>query len=232
MILVRSTAALLWFGISSAQAQFVEPGTRELFGRQSELSEQAIELRPRTYGMNQTESRNDRLFNGTFKTDPKLILGTQISPNWSVEAGYANLFERGFHRIDERDARDTAGALGINGFNTHAAVKYTLPVTDRLTAYGKLGVAYSEMGGRQNRPGETGMYTGIGARYKVNDRMTVGVEYGNTAAQSTARAIQIQTASKSKWASAFDQNCLSGAAWRLAGSIVIEGVPAVSHRPS
>jgi hypothetical protein len=55
----------------------------------------------------------------------------------------------GFHRIDERDARDTNGALGINGVNTHAAVKYTLPVTDRLTAYGKLGVAYSEMGGRR-----------------------------------------------------------------------------------
>jgi opacity protein-like surface antigen len=157
----------------------VESGTRELFGKQSAPSEQTLELRPRTYGMNLTENRSDRLFNGTFKTDPRLIMGMQIAPNWSLEAGYANLFDRGFHRIDERDARDTAGALGINGFNTHAAVKYTVPVTGRLTAYGKLGVAYSEMGGRQNRPGETGMYKGIGARYKVNDRMTVGVEYGD-----------------------------------------------------
>jgi hypothetical protein len=86
---------LLWFGITSAQAQFVEPGTRELFGKQSEPSEQALELRPRTYGMNLTDNRNDRLFNGTFKTDPRLILGTHISPNWSMEAGYANLFDRG-----------------------------------------------------------------------------------------------------------------------------------------
>lgn len=177
---IHRTLALLVLSTGTSHASTeLTVAEQPKFGKLPTLFEKASHVRPLIYGANVAENPNDQLFKGTFKTDPRLLLGIEISPRWSVEAGYANLFDRGFHRIDERDARDTEGALGINGFSSHAAVKYTLPVTDRLSAYGKLGIAYSETAGSKDKAGETGLYTGVGARLKVNDRMTIGGEYGN-----------------------------------------------------
>lgn len=180
---ISSAATVLLLGMCRAQAQAqVDTQDAELqqwFGQEPTRFEKAIQPPPRLYGKNFGENPNDQAFKGMFKTDPKLLIGIDISPGWSLEAGYVNLFDRGFHRIDERDARDTAGALGIHGFRTHAAAKYSMPITDRLSAYGKFGIAYSRAAGPASGPGETGLYTGIGARLKVNDRVTIGVEYGS-----------------------------------------------------
>lgn len=53
-----------------------------------------------------------------------------------------------------------------------------MPITDRLSAYGKFGIAYSRAAGPASGLGETGLYT-VGARLKVSDRVTIGVEYGS-----------------------------------------------------
>lgn len=172
---------LLLLGISGVQAQFEaqSPGNGAPFNKQPALFEKAFAPGPSLYGSNSADNANDHLFNGLFKTDPRLIMGIQVAPSWSLEAGYVNLFDRGFHRVDERDTRDTAGALGTNGFSTHAAVKYTLLMTDRLSAYGKLGIAYSEGDIAKKSERDIGLYTGVGAKLKVNDRMSISGEYGN-----------------------------------------------------
>lgn len=177
-ILTAVAFALLATG--AAQAQLVEQSTESpnQFRKNPTLFESGLQPRTRTYARNVSENPNDRVFNGLFKTDPKLLFGVELSPNWALEAGYMNLFDRGFHRVDERDPGDTAGALGANGSSTHAAVKYSLPISDQLSAYGKAGIGYSEMT-RGDRKAETGIYTGVGAKFKVNDRTTIGGEYGS-----------------------------------------------------
>jgi opacity protein-like surface antigen len=177
---VFTALALTMLVTSSAEAQLAEQAAeqQQQFSRTPTLFEKNLLPRSRVYGRNTAENPNDRLFNGVFKTDPRLILGVELSSNWAIEAGYVPLVDRGFHRVDERDTGDTAGALGANGSSTHVAVKYSLPLSERLSAYGKVGVGHSDVtsGGGAS---ETGIYTGAGAKFKVNDRTTVGGEYGS-----------------------------------------------------
>lgn len=134
---------------------------------------------PRVYGGNLNATPNDRLFAGLFKTDPRLLMGVATAPGLAFEAGYVNLLDQGFRPVNERDPEDTTGAIGLRGFNLHAAVKVTQPLGERLSAYGKLGVAHS-----QNRRGvlkgvDTGLYTGIGAQYKMSERVTIDGSFEN-----------------------------------------------------
>jgi len=155
-----------------------------------------LETFPRTYGGNLNANPNDRLFGGMFKTDPRLLMGLAVAPGLSFEAGYVNMIDQGFRPVNERDPEDTSGAIGLRGFNLHAAAKITQPLGERLSAYGKLGVAHS-----QNRRGvyrgvDTGLYTGVGAQYKVSERLTLDGSFENHG--HAAQRFQDATNSSSK----------------------------------
>lgn len=169
-----------------AQAQLAEPApapveladtrARSVFSAPRDPGFQTF---PRVYGGNLNANPNDRLFGGLFKTDPRLLMGVAVTPALAFEAGYVNLLDQGFRPVNERDPEDTTGAIGLRGFNLHAAVKVTQPLGERLSAYGKLGVAHS-----QNRRGviqgvDTGLYTGVGARYRVSERVTLDGSFEN-----------------------------------------------------
>lgn len=134
---------------------------------------------PRIHGGNLDHNPNDRLFNGMYKTDPKLMMGIAITPALAFEAGYVNLLDLGFHPVDERDPEDTSGAIGQQGFNTHLAAKITQPLSERLSAYGKLGVALSEQRVGILKGVDVGLYSGVGASYRVGERMTVDGAFEN-----------------------------------------------------
>ena len=134
---------------------------------------------PRVYGGNLAHNPNDRLFNGAYKTDPRLMMGIAITPTLAFEAGYLNLVDLGFHPINERDPEDTTGAIGQQGFNTHLAAKITRPLSERLSAYGKLGIAHSEQRIGNSKGVDVGLYTGVGAKYKVSERVTVDGAFEN-----------------------------------------------------
>ena len=118
-----------------------------------------------------------------YRTDPKLVLGFDLTPNFGLEAGYTNLFSRGFHYADiEARHENREGALGQGGFTSYAAVKLTVPVNDRLTAYSKFGIAYSERDtfARSVKDADAGPYANVGAHYKLSDRATLSGEYQRT----------------------------------------------------
>ena len=127
---------------------------------------------------------------GVYVTDPKLFAGVKLSPNVSVEAGYANLFSRGYRFADYARADEVAGALGTKGTNSYLAGRLDVPVNDSLSAYGKLGVAYSERTARDQTlrttktDSDIGTYAGMGATYKVSEKAAVSAQYeqyGNSA---------------------------------------------------
>lgn len=171
---------------SHAQAQLVEqpPAPVELADTRPRSvfaapRDPAGQTFPRVYGGNLNANPNDRLFAGLFKTDPRLLMGVAATRGLAFEAGYVNLLDQGFRPVNERDPEDTTGAIGLRGFNLHAAVKVTQPLGERLSAYGKLGVAHS-----QNRRGvrkgvDTGLYSGVGAQYKVSERVTFDGSFEN-----------------------------------------------------
>lgn len=177
--------AALAFAGAPVMAQTVLPAApvaladilpRTVFSAPREPDSQSF---PRVYGGNLSANPNDRLFGGLFKTDPRLLMGVAMTPALAFEAGYVNLLDQGFRPVNERDPEDTTGAIGLRGFNLHVAAKVTQPLSERLSAYGKLGVAHS-----QNRRGvvrgvDTGLYTGVGARYQVSERVTLDGSFEN-----------------------------------------------------
>lgn len=176
-------AALLAGG--SAQAQALEPPASPLSaepgGRYGPLAKGFKRYQP-MYGGNEAANPNDRLFPG-FRTDPRLVIGYAFNPYLALEGGYSHLRDEGFHKIDPYDPLESAvsaGALGMKSHTTYVAGKLTVPVTDRLTAYGKLGVSQSTLKANAfSRPEldadrtSTGPYGAVGARYKLNDRATL-----------------------------------------------------------
>jgi opacity protein-like surface antigen len=144
------------------------------------------------YGGNETANPNDRVFQG-FRTDPRLVLGYALNDYLSVETGYSHLADKGFHKIEPGPVESAvaAGALGARSNTTYVAARVTLPVTERLSAYGKFGVAHSVVKNdgllapqrvRSRTSGEflgesgTGPYTAVGAEYKLGGRAKLSGE--------------------------------------------------------
>jgi opacity protein-like surface antigen len=186
--------------VGGAQAQLADapaPHLRaEPVGRFGPLAAGFKRYEP-LYGGNETANPNDRQFQG-FRTDPRLVLGYAFNPYLAVETGYAHLRDEGFHKIDPGpvEAAVAAGALGVKSHTTYVAAKLTVPVNDRLTAYGKLGVAHSVVkddgfvtpaqiarraagntGSAFTSETSSGAYGAVGAKYKLDDRTTVKGEY-------------------------------------------------------
>lgn len=194
-------AALLVTG--GAGAQTVEAPSAQLSaqtgGRFGPLAEGFKRYQP-LYGGNEAANPNDRLFKAQgFRTDPRLVLGYAFNQYLALEAGYSHLDDRGFHKPNPFNAREMAideavgaGVLGERSYTTYLAAKITVPVNERLTAYGKLGVAQSVVkhdgfvtknmaeahaagisAGAFGSETGTGAYGALGAKYKLNDKATL-----------------------------------------------------------
>ena len=131
--------------LGSAQAQLLDPSTPPTLKAETPPSQafgKVLQPFPRTYLNNDTAPLVNNL-HPNFRTDPKLVGGIDLTPNLGIEAGLSNLFSQGFHYMDERRGDERAGALGNNGFASYLAAKINVPVGERFSAYGKVGLAYS-----------------------------------------------------------------------------------------
>jgi len=104
-----------------------------------------------------------------YKASGKIFGGYEFDQNWGVEAGYTNF-----------DKEDIPSA-NVKGSGTYVAGKYSMPLGERFTGYGKLGVSYNERKlssslGQVNSY-DTGLYGGVGVEYKLNENLAVNAEY-------------------------------------------------------
>ena len=130
----------------------------------------------RVYGADVAAQPNDHVFKG-FRRDPRLILGIKVAPHVALEAGYVNLPDRGLYRDEQGRAEGASQGLGEKGSSNHLAVKLSTPEDERLSAYAKAGIAYSEVKRGINAGSETGLYTGAGARLKLDKSTSVNAEF-------------------------------------------------------
>lgn len=179
-----------------AQAQLLDGAASNDLSGTPALSQPFAKLQPvpRTYMGNAAETGGlryqDKSAFGVYVSDPKLFAGVNLAPNFAIEAGYANLYTRGFHFADYARPEEVNGALGTKGSNSYLAARLDVPVNDQFSAYGKLGVAVSErvyhdktLRGTASDT-DVGAYVGMGARYKVNEKASVSAgyeQYGNSA---------------------------------------------------
>jgi opacity protein-like surface antigen len=180
-----------------AQAQLLDDAaTPDVLASTPALSQPFAKIQPvpRTYMGNAAEPvglpNPDKSAFGVYVADPKLFGGFNLTPNFGIETGYANLYTRGYRFADYARPDEVNGALGTKGFNSYLAAKVNVPVNDSFSAYGKLGVAYSERVAHDKTmratasDSDVGAYGGLGARYKLNEKASVSAQYeqyGNSA---------------------------------------------------
>ena len=126
------------------------------------------DTQPRAYvGGSVVSAKNSQL--DDHKAGGKIYGGYQVNQTWAAEAGYTDF---GDH--------DTAGGTS-KGNGTYVAAKATMPINERLSAFGKVGVQHSERKFDSNalhlKDTDTGAYGGLGMQYKLNQQVALTAEY-------------------------------------------------------
>jgi OOP family OmpA-OmpF porin len=112
-----------------------------------------------------------------WKSDAKIFGGYQFDQSWGVEAGFTR-----FGRVGVTvPGFDFTEHGRTKGSSSYIAGTYTLPLNERVAAYGKLGVSYNERSyiGNFGALGEhdTGLYGGAGLQVKLTDSLALTGEY-------------------------------------------------------
>ncbi|MGH8853518.1 MAG: porin family protein [Telluria sp.] len=114
---------------------------------------------------------------GSSKLNPKLVGGYAFSDSLGLEAGYVDFRKGPLVGTPAPEAR----TIDLGGFGSYIAARFTKPLFDKLSAFGKLGVAHSErkatIGGTLRKATDTGAYAGFGLQYAVTQKMAVTAEY-------------------------------------------------------
>jgi OOP family OmpA-OmpF porin len=133
---------------------------------------------PRPYvGVAVSGAKNQATDN--WRASPKVFGGYDITQNWGVEAGYTH---HGNEDYDTNRNNFAPVQARVKGSDSYVAAKYTMPVNERVSAYGKLGASHSERKNQLNGFGDvnerdTGVYGGLGVQYAVNQNVSVVGEY-------------------------------------------------------
>ena len=116
--------------------------------------------------------------------DAKIFGGVDFSNNLGVEAGYVNFSKQDRHYSAAYTNIPGGVTVNTKGYGAYVAAKYTVPINERFSAYGKLGLAHSQRKwksdiGYSSTDNDNGVYAGLGAQYKLNENVSVVGEYEN-----------------------------------------------------
>ena len=119
-----------------------------------------------------------KLMSDGHKAQAKIFGGYEFDRNWGVEAGVTN---RSSESLDMQvDGQPLT--FRTRGYNSYIAGKYTMPINEKFSAYGKLGMSYnvikhSDSRGLSHKEEDTGLYAGLGVHYKLNEKVALTAEY-------------------------------------------------------
>lgn len=113
------------------------------------------------------------------KASVKIYGGYQITPNWGIEAQYADLGNRDFAIRNGAGVQLATGSLKATQFSI--AGTGTLPLASNFSLFGKLGIS-SNHGkisavGISDRGSKTSPLIGVGVAYNFNPKLAVRLEY-------------------------------------------------------
>lgn len=116
--------------------------------------------------------------------DAKIFGGVDFTDNLGVEAGYVNFSSRDRQYSEAYTGIPGGVKTSTKGYGAYVAAKYTVPITERFSAYGKLGLAHSQRKwhndiGYSATDSDNDVYAGVGAQYKLNENISLVGEYEN-----------------------------------------------------
>lgn len=111
----------------------------------------------------------------------KIYGGWEFTPNLAVEAGYADF---GSAKTNFSTAAGV-GSVEADLSSFYLAGRGTVPINDKFSAFGKLGLARNKssmsgsgMGAQfSGSTNKTGLYAGVGLAYQINKSAAVTLEY-------------------------------------------------------
>jgi OmpA-OmpF porin, OOP family len=113
------------------------------------------------------------------KRTTRIFGGVDLDQNWGIEAGYAWLGKSGFYvPFGNNDFAYTH----VKSSSFYAAAKYTIPLSERSSVYGKLGLAHTEQKYSSQAPGwnfkesDNGLYAAAGAKFKLTEKVSLYAE--------------------------------------------------------
>jgi OOP family OmpA-OmpF porin len=117
--------------------------------------------------------------NGGHKTSAKIFGGYEFDRTWGLEAGYTDFRKSGFNYTT---ANGTAGQGTSDGHATYLAAKANMPVNEKVSVFGKLGVQNSHRSfttntGLSGSSSETGAYGAAGLQYNLSKEVSLTAEY-------------------------------------------------------
>lgn len=172
---ITSAAALS--SVSMAQAQSVMDGVYVGAGAT------ANNYRYHVDGAASSNNNNGTDVNG------KIFAGYNINKNWAVEAGYQDFGNRDY----DYTQGGAAGRISTDSHAFYVAGKATQALNDKVSVFGKLGVARTHDGvsgsgvadvGNPD-PSKTALYASVGAAYAITQNVSLVTEvehYGKTPA--------------------------------------------------
>lgn len=151
------------------------------------MSAAQAQTTPRSYvgGSVVTADRSDTVpgasssSEGKYKAGAKLYGGYEFNQTWGIEAGYTDFGKKN----QGYTLNGVNGTAKTEGNSTYLAAKATAPLNERVSVYGKAGVA------RNNREltatnavlnqdvTKTEAYGAVGMQYNVNEQVALTAEY-------------------------------------------------------
>jgi OmpA-OmpF porin, OOP family len=107
----------------------------------------------------------------------KVFGGYQFTKNWSMEGGYYDLGDFGYTAATAPSG-SLHGVLGVRGLNLDAVL--SLPFTEKFSAFGRVGLAYTESEGAFESTGLVTVLAPNSEERETNLKYGVGLEYAFT----------------------------------------------------
>jgi opacity protein-like surface antigen len=116
---------------------------------------------------------------GKYKAGAKLFGGYEFNQTWGVEAGYTD-----FRKQNQSYTLNGAtGNAETKGESIYLAAKATAPINERVSVYGKAGLAHNKReltatDAVLNRDvSKTEAYGAVGLQYNINEQVALTAEY-------------------------------------------------------
>ena len=127
-----------------------------------------------------------------YKAGAKIFAGYDFDKTWAVEGGYADFGSKDYSYVTGAGN----GAVKSDSHGYYLAGKATMPVSDKVGVFGKLGVArvnnsLSGTGLSTGVTGEnkTGVYASVGAQYAINEKVSLTAEVEHFGHKATGLAL-------------------------------------------
>lgn len=174
-VLTALAGAVLAAG--SAQAQWVTPLPAPALQAAPSATVRNLPTFPRLEASSQGLGPADPAAPDLYRPDPKLVAAVAFNPIAGVEATFTNRdYVERLTYIGGGPRLAQGVPLAVGGYDLKVAARMVVPVDDRLSGFGRLGMAVSQRDQHKYSTSDIGPAASVGGSYKLGQGQSATVE--------------------------------------------------------